>query len=67
MTDPIAWTSQADYKDIRYEYSGTGIGLAMCRKIVEFHGGEIRLEPESADGGASFRFTLPVPEKDAPA
>jgi light-regulated signal transduction histidine kinase (bacteriophytochrome) len=47
------------------EYSGTGIGLAMCRKIVEFHGGEIRLEPEGAGPGASFRFTLPVPEEDA--
>jgi signal transduction histidine kinase len=32
---------------------------------VEYHGGEIHLEPEGADGGASFRFTLPVPEEDA--
>ena len=42
----------------RGTYSGTGIGLAMCRKIVEFHGGHIWLDTDYTEG-TRFYFTLP--------
>jgi len=42
---------------------GMGIGLSVCRTIIEAHGGQLWMEP-AAGGGSVFRFTLPVPSPD---
>jgi signal transduction histidine kinase len=50
------------FDKLNAQSEGTGIGLALVKRIVEFHGGKIWVESEAGEG-AAFYFTLPQAEK----
>ena len=47
------------------EYEGSGIGLAICRKIIQRHGGKVGVDTTPGIG-STFWFSLPVPQAAAP-
>jgi len=62
---PPAIEAQLFQPFVTTKREGMGIGLSVCRTIVEAHGGRLWAEPNPA-GGTIFRFTLPVPAVVAP-
>ncbi|HKY37519.1 MAG TPA: ATP-binding protein [Polyangiaceae bacterium] len=46
---------------ITRKYGGLGLGLTICKQLVEMHGGTIRAESAGANEGATFTVTLPMP------
>ncbi len=48
---------------VRSGAQGAGLGLAVCRRLLEMQGGRIWAEAREG-GGAAFRFTLPVAEDE---
>jgi signal transduction histidine kinase len=56
MIDELFWP-------LSHSKTGMGLGLAICRSIVEAHGGKVRYEP-APQGGACFVFTLPRGEDE---
>ncbi|WP_236711215.1 ATP-binding protein [Streptomyces sp. 150FB] len=50
----------------REQYTGNGIGLALCKKIVEYHGGAISVGPADPDRGPGTRVTFTLPDPPDP-
>ncbi len=49
------------FERLNADMDGTGVGLALVKRIVEVHGGEIWIESEGLGRGCTMSFTLPKP------
>lgn len=47
------------YRGHDRQVAGAGVGLGLCRRVIERHGGRIWAEPSDEGGGTAIRFTLP--------
>ena len=57
--------SRTDSRDRGRDVAGSGLGLSICKGIVEAHGGRIWVESDGTGQGARFTFTIPVVEEAA--
>ena len=56
--DPLYIDARSFAEQLLHEFPGSGLGLSLCKKIVERHGGALWLESEPGQG-STFYFTLP--------
>jgi signal transduction histidine kinase len=50
----------------RGDYEGSGIGLALCKRIVQHEGGRIGVEDAPSGKGSRFWFALPLATQETP-
>jgi PAS domain S-box-containing protein len=51
--------------ELNRQYEGTGLGLSLCRKIIQMHGGGIWLEQSEPGQGSTFAFVIPAGEAES--
>ncbi len=52
------------FEQLNKNYEGTGVGLSLVKRIIEYHDGSIRVESQGENQGTTFYFSLPVPENN---